>query len=226
MDDYVQKNIETYKVMKSFFSPTFGSDKQNLYEKRRLDNFLNKLTSNAYILDMACGIGKITRYIFEQGFRIDGCDLCEELLNVAKENNSDIHFYFSDIRHFKMNVKYDAIILSYILFHFTTEDINSILNNAKEMLKDNGIIHIVVYVGNSQEGFIEDPINEDSLILDIVKNQRNGEKFLTYVHLMEEEEIINIIKECGYRILEKSILQTDKGIGFSENILFLDIQKL
>lgn len=226
MDDYVKKNIETYKVMKSFFSPTFGYNKQNLFEKQRLDNFLNKLTSNAYVLDMACGIGKITKYIYEKRFRIDGCDLCEELLNVAKENNLNINFYLTDIRYFKTNAKYDAVILSYILFHFTTEDMELILKNVKEMLNDNGIVHIVVYIGNNQEGFIEDPINKDDLIFNIVKNQRNGEKFLTYVHLMEEEDIINKIKNCGYRILEKSILHTDKGIGFSEDILFLDIQKL
>ncbi len=226
MDDYVKQNIETYKVMKAFFSPTFSFTRQSIFEKQRLDNFLTKLNPNAYVLDMACGIGKITKYIYEKGFHIDGCDLCEELLSVAKENNPNINFYLSDIRNFETDTKYEAVILSYILFHFKIDDIRLILKKIKNLLTYNGIVHIVVYVGKNFDGFIEDPINDDEAIMDIVKNERHGEKFLTYVHLMEIDEIISVVTKLGYKILDQATLHTDKGIGFSEDILFLDIQKI
>lgn len=224
-NDYVQKNIETYDAMLGFFSTSFSKTKQSNFEKQCLENFLSKLEPNAFILDMACGVGKLTKFIHDRGFVVDGCDLSEVLINAAIQNNPDVNFTLCDIRNYCPSKCYDAIILSYCLFHFTADDIKKILRNIYGFTKDNARLHIVMYVGQLSEGFQADPINDVALIQEIVRSQRQGNPFLTYINLMGVEDIVSIAKECKYTVEDINELYCEKGIGFSDHILFLDIKK-
>lgn len=224
-DDYVQKNIETYDAMIGFFSTGFSNTKQSNFEKLCLEKFLNTLNPNASILDMACGVGKLTKFIHNKGFAVDGCDLSEVLINAAIQNNPDVNFTLCDIRNYCPSKHYDAIILSYCLFHFTADDIKKILRNIRSFTKDNARLHIVMYVGPLSEGFQSDPINNEESMQEIIRNQRHGNPFVTYINLMGVEDIVSIVKECKYAVEDINELYCEKGIGFSDHIVFLDIKK-
>lgn len=224
-DDYVSKNTETYDVMLKFFSHEFSDSDQSKYERNCLDEFLLRLDRSSNVLDMACGVGKLSGYINKKGFDVEGCDLSKVLLDSARVNNPHINFIQDDIRNYFPQKKFNAVVLSYCLFHFTEEDIKRILNNIYIFTSDHAVVHIVVYIGDGYEGFIKDPINEDEDIKKLVDNERNGRPFETYVNLMSEEQFCDLIKACNYEIVAKHVYHCEKGIGFSDRILFLDIMR-
>ncbi len=62
---------------------------------REISEFLKKkgVTSEASILDIACGTGKMTLALARLGYRVSGVDLSSEMLSVAQKSCADEGFY-------------------------------------------------------------------------------------------------------------------------------------
>lgn len=116
-----------------------------VYIKKLLqENITRKVTT---ILNLGCGTGKHDFHFIESGYEITGVDLSEDMISQAKEtlaNNypsSTSSFIVADIRTFKTQIKYDAIIS---LFHVasyqtTNPDLLSMFETAKRHLKEDGV---------------------------------------------------------------------------------------
>ena len=62
-----------------------------------LTNYLN-LQKNDSILDLACGRGRHSKYLYKQGFDVTGIDLSEESINYAKQyEKPGLHFDVHDM---------------------------------------------------------------------------------------------------------------------------------
>ena len=60
-----------------------------------IDEFLKKCKNK--ILDLGCGMGHYSKYIKDKGFEVVGIDFSNEMLKIAKENESTIRFIESDL---------------------------------------------------------------------------------------------------------------------------------
>src|SRR4030067_1793844 len=57
-------------------------------EKKAIGNLLKDFPPGSLILDVACGTGRITRFLWETGYQAWGVDISKEMLAVARQKLS------------------------------------------------------------------------------------------------------------------------------------------
>jgi len=73
-------------------------------------------------LDIGCGFGYISKYLSDQGFRVTGIDISENLLKKAIDQKiPNATFYLCDFFEFDPKEKYDGVIAFDSFFHFPKE---------------------------------------------------------------------------------------------------------
>lgn len=124
----------------------------NIYDG--LNAFLNDLkfykkwlpkVSNARILELCCGTGRLTIPIAKEGYSICGVDNSFPMLEQAKLKASKeglkIEFIEADIRTLDLPNKYDLIFIAFNSIHhlYRNQDLFDTLNVVKKHLKDDGL---------------------------------------------------------------------------------------
>lgn len=96
------------------------------------------------ILELACGTGRITCALAQEGKSITGLDLTEAMLTEAKkksaEMNLKIDWHLGNMTHFNLNKKFDVIFVGYNSVHhlLTQKDFKNFINCVKAHLKPHG----------------------------------------------------------------------------------------
>lgn len=94
-------------------------------------------------LELACGDGFNARNFYSNLVKnIIACDFDRDAINTAKRKNKAINLQYilADIRTDMPDGSFDNIIWDAAIEHFTPEEINKIMNDIKNRLKDGGIL--------------------------------------------------------------------------------------
>jgi len=119
------------------------------YKNYKIPFYLQKrLPSNkeARILDFGCGFGQILKELRRLGYKnIFGADVDKEAIRFCKSQGFSV-IDISDLNKFVHNYKsyFDMIIMSHVVEHIPKDEIISTLRKLKQVLKDEGIIFIMV----------------------------------------------------------------------------------
>lgn len=119
------------------------------YKNYKIPFYLQKrLPSNkeARILDFGCGFGQILKELRRLGYKnIFGADVDKEAIRFCKSQGFSV-IDISDLNEFVHNYKsyFDMIIMSHVLEHIPKDEIIPTLRKLKQVLKDEGIIFIMV----------------------------------------------------------------------------------
>lgn len=208
MDDKNKKAVEIYNQIAEDYSKNYDSidDEDDLIF---LNSFLSHLKPKSYIVDIGCGTGFSAGYFIKKGMDAEGSDLSSRMIAIAKRNYPEITFTLADMRSFKPKKKADAVWAGYSMFHFEQDDFEKTLETLKTYLKPNGIFGLVMQEG---EGEVEVP-----------------EPFLDgktiYLRLYSEKELVSILKDHGFKILEVKRKIAKHPNEFSYNKLLLIITK-
>lgn len=98
-----------YNKIASFYDDVIGTD---LFGSL-LKNYLNKkYRKGSKILELGCGTG-INLLPLSKYFKIEGIDISEKMLKIAKKKIPGSVFYRQDIRKFSVKKKYDVILCLY-----------------------------------------------------------------------------------------------------------------
>ena len=72
--------------------------------------FLNNVKPDAIIAEIGCGTGTMTELLADEGFKMSGVDLSEDMLRLAREKCPDISFKQMDMRELVLDEPQDVII--------------------------------------------------------------------------------------------------------------------
>ncbi len=132
-----------------------------------LNFILPYLNKNSLILDLACGSGTLAIMLKLKGYAVEGLDLSEEIIEIAKEkakiNHLDINFYTLNMTSFNLNKKYDVITCFFDSINFlnSTIEVNKLLKNVKKHLKSGGFFIFDLFSKTLFDEYSKNSIKED-----------------------------------------------------------------
>jgi 2-polyprenyl-3-methyl-5-hydroxy-6-metoxy-1,4-benzoquinol methylase len=115
---------------------------------QEIDDLLSllKLKPGSTVLDLGCGIGRHAKVLARRGFKVTGVDITRKYLDKArmeaKQEGLDIAYIQDDMRKFKVNSKFDAIInllTSGLSYFENIEEDRQVIRNACDSLKPGGL---------------------------------------------------------------------------------------
>lgn len=95
------------------------------------------------LLDVACGTGLHVSYL-QTSFQVEGIDLDEGMLAVARQNHPGIPFHHADMRDFDLHTQFDVItcLFSAIGYMENTSQLNQAVASMTRHLKPGGVLLI------------------------------------------------------------------------------------
>lgn len=127
--------------------------------KRECDFVLNQtgIGKGCRILDLACGHGRHSKYLAEQGHKVLGIDINESFIEIAQRNydHSNVEYHVGDILDIAYVREFNLTVLLFNTFGFFSK------SQAKRMIK---AVDSALIPGGQ---FILDTRNRDRLMLDV-----------------------------------------------------------
>ena len=198
----------------------------NLYGETSDSAWQEPLDSAPKVLDLCCGLGRISSELARSGYEVTGVDITESFLNAAKEDakleDLKIEYIQSDAREFIRPEYYDAIFNLYISFGYFADqkDDLKVLRNVYQSLKKGGTF-IIETLGKetSSRDFVEaewferaggfmlteyEPLDSWTFLKNrwiLIKDGKVVEK--TFVQrLYSASELRSILQEAGFEKIE------------------------
>jgi ubiquinone/menaquinone biosynthesis C-methylase UbiE len=113
-------------------------------EARQLADLIRQSTPAARtVLDVACGMGEHARWLIaDHGFSVDGLDLDEALLTVARQKVPGGRFIHADMEDFDLGRQYDAVLclFSSIAYLVTLERVGHALACFRRHVAPGGVV--------------------------------------------------------------------------------------
>jgi SAM-dependent methyltransferase len=106
-----------------------------------------------HVADWGCGTGSHTIPLAEQGYRMTGVDLSEDMLRLARRKavaaGRDIHWVKGDIRDVQLPGQFDAGLFMFAVLGLlqTNQEVMAALHNARRHIRPKGLILFDVWYG-------------------------------------------------------------------------------
>lgn len=156
--------------------------------QEEVDYFCHNLTSyKSKIVDLGCGPGNYSKYLFSKGFKnITGYDLSEEMIKRAKKNVPEADFKLEDVRKLKLlpascHGVFSSFCIPYISYHETEHLIDSVF----KILKSSGVFYISCIEG-THCGFEQMSFSGEMAV---------------FIYHYTEEFLTGAMEEKGFQIL-------------------------
>lgn len=182
------------------------------------------LKSNSSILDLACGSGTLSTMFKLKGYDVEGLDLSEEIIEIAKEkskiNHLDIPYHVQDMTNFCLDKKYDVITCFFDSINFldSLAKVEETFKCVKKHLKPNGYFIFDIFSKTMFKEYTHNHFKKDyhtfkvdwktskhnktTLRHDIVILEGDIEFKESYFEYFYEEKSLNLegfklLKKCG-----------------------------
>ena len=169
-----------------------------------IDNILNKINikTNSKVLDLACGLGRHSKYLEKKGFNVVGIDNSKRNILIAKKNeNKNLKFINQEMTK-NINTKFDAVFNFFTSFGYLDHKYNyDTVENISKSLNSGGLF-IIDFLNHK---FVRDNIihREEKMI--------NNIKFNIHRYIKED---------CIYK--EISFFDNKNEYNFTEKVMLLD----
>jgi len=161
----------------------------------------HRKSSGRALLDVACGTGGHLSFLADR-YAIEGLDLSEEMLAVARQRKPAIVFHRRDMRSFDLERKFDAIIclFSAIGYMKTTVHLRETVLNLRRHLAPGGVLIIEPWItkeawkpGSIQSMFVDRP--ELKMARMHLAQTRDDVTIITFHYLVGTREGIEFFTE-------------------------------
>jgi ubiquinone/menaquinone biosynthesis C-methylase UbiE len=159
------KHIEhCYNETASVYSQKFSGELDHKpFDRMILSSFAAE-NKDRRILDLGCGPGQTTKFIFEEGAKnILGTDLSPKMIESAKQLNPAISFETANMLKLQYATdSFGAALAFYAIVHFTNEELLSAFKEIHRVLNPGSPFLFSFHIGNELkevENFLEKKVN-------------------------------------------------------------------
>lgn len=176
------------------------------------------------VVDLACGTGKMTKFLVKNGFSVIGIDSSAQMLQQATANCRGATFVLQDMRKLSLTRKADMItVVNDGVNYLKQEQLVSFFQTVSQNLRDCGVFvfdvsspyKLTEVLGNNVFYYDSDgatllwtnKCKSDSVTLSLTLFEqvgenyvRNDETHVQYVHT--QEQISSALKLAGFELLE------------------------
>lgn len=174
------------------------------------------LTPQASILDLACGSGTLAILLKLQGYAVEGLDLSEEILDIAKEkakiNHLTIPFYKADMTSFTLPKKYDMITCFFDSVNFlkNKKQLKALFSSVLKHLKPNGFFIFDIFSKTMLKEYKDNLITEENPTYQMTWHTKKV-NFRTLKHTISIQEGDLSFEESYYEYFHKIKSLNPKG---------------
>ncbi|GHT29163.1 methyltransferase [Bacteroidia bacterium] len=172
-----------YNAIAQQYFDTYVSDKSDL---EYFDTFANSLPKSSTILDVGCGMGHYSKYLYDKGLCVTGIDFSEGMLKIAKENYPEIDFINADVCNLKnkIKIKYDGIVITFLLHHLSKQEVEQCLLEVKSLCKPSTHLLLIIEEGTNI----------------YLQKEPFAHEYIYQINKYTKEEISNVLSKCGFHI--------------------------
>ena len=128
----------------SFYYNMLYKDKDYRGEVEYIDKLIKENVSEAKtILDLGCGTGNHAQLLAERNYKVNGVDVSENMLSIAKQipPNPNLSFQHGDIRSLSLGIKYDIVLSLFHVMSYQTKttDLLSAFHTLHNHLNESGV---------------------------------------------------------------------------------------
>lgn len=181
------------------------------------------------ILDIGCGNGKVSSFLYEAGHKVTGVDINKNAIEKNKQENPAINYYYADITEkipFPDNT-FDVITISYVFVSIVDVDlVRYAVSEIRRVLKKGGYIWLceAIYSNEYMERYVDgkNKTGLNNIALSYKKDSSGmatGEVKRVIKHYSENELDIlfgDLTKVSSDKIVEKS---PSSGMEFQTIVL-------
>jgi 2-polyprenyl-3-methyl-5-hydroxy-6-metoxy-1,4-benzoquinol methylase len=191
----------------------------NIYEQYKRFEFLEKLGryiefKNSKIIEFGSATGQMTEILSNVAKTVVAVDGSRDFIEIAQKrvcNSDNVTFYESYFENFKLDEKFDCLIMHHILEHI--ENPILLLSSIKKFLNDDGILAISVPNAHALSRQLAVKMGLLSSVYELTDNDRHHGHYRVY----DWEILTNQIIESGFTIIG------NHGLSFK---LFSDKQNI
>lgn len=184
-----QKIIDCYnKTAEKYAENLFDELSKKPLDRILLKQFAEENASKGKMIDLGCGPGQTTRFLFEQGVKdIIGTDISEAMISKASELSPQLQFKTADILKINYPDKFFKSALAfYAIVHFTNEQLKICFKEINRILSDDGQFLFSFHIGNEiihRDELFDIPVDIDFIFF-------------------QTETILALVKEAKFKVLD------------------------
>jgi len=156
------------------------------YDRQLLDRFAARFGEGEPVLDAGCGpIFHIGRYLADRGVAVEGVDLSERCVALARELNPGAVISQGDFADLDTgDGRYQGVLSYYSIIHAPKREIGRFFTEFRRVLRPGGALLVVVKAGEG-EGWMEDVLDTGARI---------------WFSYFDEAEVEGYYREAGFEI--------------------------
>ena len=101
--------------------------------------FANHCRSGRFALDIGCGCSGLIDALVRHGFQVEGVDVSERMIELARQSHPHILFHHVDICEWKLPKKYDFVLAWDSIWHIPLDRQEPVLRKICEALTPGGV---------------------------------------------------------------------------------------
>ena len=152
-DEYITRTLNAYNADPKKYED--ATEEMVLHEE--IKEFMSRVPSKDLpVLDAGCAFGRDTALLAENGFKTEGIDMSDGLLERAKKLHPHLSFQKMDVRKLEFpDESFSGVWCNATLLHLTNKDMQIALEEFKRILIPNGIVFMSLKEGEGEEELVE-----------------------------------------------------------------------
>jgi SAM-dependent methyltransferase len=140
---------DMFSKSEAFYDAIYGTMKDYARETQLIHELIRqyKQSPGNALLDLACGTGRHISFL-RQNYSVEGLDLDEQMLEIARQRNPGVVFHQADMVDFELGRRFDAILclFSSIGYVKTVPRLRQALQTMRRHLSPGGVILIEAWL--------------------------------------------------------------------------------